>query len=83
MVQQLGLCASNAGGASSIPGRGTSITHAAWLGQKKKIQVNLFTKQKETHRHRKPTYGYQRGKGGSGGIKWEIGIDIYTLLYIK
>ena len=23
-----------------------------------------------------------RGKGG-GGINWEIGIDIYTLLYIK
>ena len=27
------------------------------------IQVNLFTKQKSTHRHRKQTYGYQRGKG--------------------
>ena len=25
-------------------------------------QVNLFTKQKQTHRHRKQTYGYQRGK---------------------
>ena len=23
----------------------------------------LFTKQKQTHRHRKQTYGYQRGKG--------------------
>ena len=22
------------------------------------------TKQKQTHRHRKQTYGYQRGKGG-------------------
>ena len=27
------------------------------------IQVNLSTKQKQTHRHRKQTYGYQRGKG--------------------
>ena len=27
------------------------------------IQVNLFTKQKETRRHRKETFGYQRGKG--------------------
>ena len=27
------------------------------------IQMNLFTKQKQTHRHRKQTYGYQRGKG--------------------
>ena len=26
--------------------------------------MNLFTKQKETQRHRKQTYGYQRGKGG-------------------
>ena len=31
---------------------------------KKMIQMNLFTKQKQTHRHRKQTYGYQRGKGG-------------------
>ena len=30
----------------------------------KMIQMNLFTKQKKTHRHRKQTYGYQRGKGG-------------------
>ena len=27
------------------------------------IQVNLFTKQKEIHRHRKWIYGYQRGNG--------------------
>ena len=26
--------------------------------------MNLVTKQKQTHRHRKQTYGYQRGKGG-------------------
>ena len=25
--------------------------------------MNLFTKQKETHGHRKQTYGYERGKG--------------------
>ena len=30
------------------------------------IQVNLFTKQKQTHRFRKPTYGYQKGKVGRG-----------------
>ena len=28
------------------------------------IQMNLFTKQKETHRLRKETYGYQRGNVG-------------------
>ena len=45
------------------------------------IQINLFTKQKQSHRGRKQAYGYQGGK--RGGINWEIGIDIYTLLYIK
>ena len=30
--------------------------------------MNLFTTQKVTQRHRKQTYGYQRGKGGEGGI---------------
>ena len=25
--------------------------------------MNLFTKQKEPHRHREQTYGYVRGKG--------------------
>ena len=29
----------------------------------KLIQMNLYTKQKQTHRHGKQT-GYQRGKGG-------------------
>ena len=27
------------------------------------IQIDLFTKQKQTHRHSKQTYGYQ-GRGG-------------------
>ena len=26
------------------------------------IQMNLYTKQKKTHRHRKQNYGYQSGK---------------------
>ena len=43
--------------------------------------MNLFTKQKSTHRHRKQTYGCQRGKGV--WINQEFGIKIYTLLYIK
>ena len=45
--------------------------------------MNLFTKQKQTHRHRKQTYGYQRGKVGGEGIDCEFGIDMYTLLYLK
>ena len=50
------------------------------------IQMNLFTKQKLTHRHRKQTYGYERGKGGKGsggGINQDFGISRYTLLYTK
>ena len=46
--------------------------------------MNLFTKQKKTHKHRKQTYGYQRGKGGvGGGINQEFGNNVYILLYIK
>ena len=48
----------------------------------KKVLMNLCTRQKYSHRCRKQAYGYQRRKGW-GGINWEIGIDIYTLLYIK
>ena len=40
------------------------------------VQMNLFTKQKQIHRLRKQTYGYQKGRGG-------VGINIYTLLYVE
>jgi len=47
------------------------------------IQVNLFTKQKQTHRLRKKTYDYQKGNV-EGGITEEVGINRYTLsIYIK
>ena len=29
--------------------------------------MHLYTKQKQTYRHRKQTYGYQREKGGGEG----------------
>ena len=48
---------------------------------KKMIQTNLFTKQKQTYRFIERIYGYQRGSGG--GINWEFGIDMSTLLYLK
>ena len=40
------------------------------------------------NRRREQTYGHQAGKvaggtGGGGGMNWEIGIDIYTLICIK
>ena len=41
--------------------------------------MNLFTKQKQTHRHRKQMYGYQRGKVGErnklGVWDWHIRIQ--------
>ena len=30
--------------------------------------MNLFTKEKQTHRLRKQTYGYQKGKVGGGKL---------------
>ena len=46
------------------------------------IQMNLFTKQKQTHRLREGTYGYW-GEGWGEGIVREFGTDMYTLLYLK
>ena len=46
------------------------------------VQMNLFAKQKQRHRRREQMYGHQGEKGG-GGMNWEIGIDMYTLMCIK
>ena len=51
------------------------------FGIQKIVKMNLFTKQKQTHRHRKQTISYQRGRGG--GINWEFEINRCTLSYIK
>ena len=40
-------------------------------------QMNLSTKQKQTHRHRKQTCGCQ------GGVDWEFGISRCKLLFIE
>ena len=42
------------------------ISYHLYEESKKMIQMNLFTKHKQTHRHRKQTYGYQREKPGEG-----------------
>ena len=39
---------------------------------KEKVQMNLFTKQKQTHRLQKQTYGYQRGNMRAG--KHKLGV---------
>ena len=38
--------------------------------------MNLFTKQKQR------IYGYQQGREAERD-RWELGIDMYTLLYLK
>ena len=38
------------------------------------IQMNLFTKHKQTHRLKEWMYGYQR-EGWRAEIDWEFGID--------
>ena len=40
--------------------------------------MNLFTKQKQTHRHREWVYGCQ-----GGGMDWEIGVSRCKLLYTE
>ena len=42
--------------------------------EKKKIQMNLFPKQKETHRHRKQTYSYHDEKGWMEGYIRKLGL---------
>ena len=44
--------------------------------------MNLFTKQKQTHRLRERTYDYW-AEGWEEGIVREFGMDMYALLYSK
>ena len=44
-------------------------------------QTNLFTNQKEFHRLREQTCGFKAGR--MGRTDWGLGIDTYTLLYLK
>ena len=45
------------------------------------VQMNLFTKQKQSYRCR--IILWSPGGKGRRGINWEIGINIYRLLYTK
>ena len=45
--------------------------------KKKVAQINLFTKQEQSQIWRTNLWFVKEG------VNWEIGIDIYTLLYIK
>ena len=51
--------------------------------KKKIIQMNLFTKQKQTHRLREPTYGYQgRRVGGRDRVgvwDWHVHTAVFKI----
>ena len=47
------------------------------------IEMNLFTKQKETHRLREQSYCCRVGGRMEERIVREFGMDMYTLLYLK
>ena len=70
---------------SEVSQRKTNIIwYHLYVESKKMIQMNLFTKQKHTFRHRKQTYGYWRGKDGRRdklGI-WDsqIHTSVYTIV---
>ena len=52
-------------------------------GTKKKIQMNLLAEQKQTHRLRKQTSGYQKGqvwgRDGLGVCDWPMNIEVYGI----
>ena len=57
------------------------IWYHLYVESKKMIQMNIFIKQKETHRLRKQTDGYQRGKV-EGGRETQEGGDMGIYVYI-
>ena len=58
----------------------TLLIHMESKKKKKKKDTNeLFTKQKQIHRHRKQTYGSQRGRR-RGEINQKLENKIHTLL---
>ena len=60
--------------------RETQILHdTIYMWNLKIGQINLFTKQKQIHRYRKKTYGYQRGNEGEGqtGNMWLMDISYH------
>ena len=44
-------------------------------GGLRRLKMNLFAEQTQTHRHRRQTYGYQRGQvQGWEGQTWGLGL---------
>ena len=66
---------------SEVNHKKTNIIYHLPVDSKEMMQMNLFTKQKQIHGHRKETYSYQRGR--EEGINQEFGANRYIPLYIK
>ena len=47
-----------------------------------RMQMNLFTEQKQTHRQRKQNYGYH-GEQVRGMMDWGFGVGIGTLYFLE
>ena len=47
---------------SEVNHKKTNIIYHLYADSKEMIQMNLFTKQRQIHRHRIQTYSYQRGR---------------------
>jgi len=62
--------------------RKTNILYHLYVESKETIQVNLFAKQKQTHRYREQIFGHQQGEG-LGRDKLGFGINRYTPLSVK
>ena len=64
---------------SEVSQRKTNITrYSLFVESLKMMQMNLFTKR--SHRHRKQTYGYQRGKDGRNKLGvWDE--QIHSTIY--
>ena len=56
---------------SEVSQRKTNTRYHYMWNLKKIIQMNLLTKQKQTHNHRKQAHG-TKGKGGRGSDKIEV-----------
>ena len=66
----------------AIYGFQKNVLYHLYVGSKKMMQMNLLTKQKQTHKFREQTYNYQGGGLGEGTVS-EFGIDMYILQYLK
>ena len=59
------------------------IWYRLYVGSKKMIEMNLFTKQKQTLTDLENTLMVTKGEMWGGGINQVLGMNIQTLLYIR